>query len=114
MREVKSSKITKHHDISKTLIRYNTKVNCLFIEIGYLLHKLEFQTSTPLTNEPSEERILNIGKSSGTTSVEVKGNVNINYRPITTKLPAQVFGPATPQTPDMALALPERHTTPTE
>lgn len=36
---------------------------------------------------------LNISKSSGTTSVEVKWNVYINYRPITTKLTAQVFRP---------------------
>lgn len=87
----------KHHNISKTLIRYNTKVNCFFIQICYLLHKLEFQTSTPLTNQPSEERILNISKSSGTTSVEVKWNVYINYRPITTKFTAQVFRPRTSQ-----------------
>lgn len=50
-----------------------------------LLHKLEFQTSTPLTNQPSEERILNISKSSWTASVEIKWNIHINYRTITTK-----------------------------
>ena len=52
----------------------------------YLLHKLEFQTSTPLTNQPSEERILNISKSSWPASVEIKWNIHINYRTITTKL----------------------------
>lgn len=87
----------KNNKTYKTLIRYNTKVNYFFIQICYLLHKLEFQTSTPLTNQPSEERILNISKSSGTTSVEVKWNVYINYRPITTKLTAQVFRPRTSQ-----------------
>lgn len=58
-----------------------------------LLHKLEFQTSTPLTNQPSEERILNICKSSWTTSVEIKWNIHINYRTITTKFTSQIFRP---------------------
>lgn len=58
-----------------------------------LLHKLEFQTSTPLTNQPSEERILNISKSSWAAGVEVKWNVNVYYRAIATKLTAQVLRP---------------------
>ena len=50
-------------------------------------YKNLIQTSTPLTNQPSEERILNICKSSWTASVEIKWNIHINYRTITTKFP---------------------------
>lgn len=58
-----------------------------------LLHKLEFQTLAPLTNQPSEERILNLCKSSWTTSVEIKWNIHINYRTIATKSTSQIFRP---------------------